>query len=639
MNRIDAVIQYENAQKLGKKYYNACVSRGEDPYPKVLDEIVSQADVSSMNIGLVEIPIERIVGTFTGGRKNAFAGNFMPLMPSNSEFGQKWMNLCEAHLSEGITDPIKCYEYLGEFYIQEGHKRVSVLKSFGAADITGMVTRLVPPLSDDPKIRLYHEFIQFYKTSRLYIVNFSQPGNYAKLQAAMGFAPGEDWTEAARRSFSTEFARFSGICSQINGEKLPLTDGDIFLEYLKVHPYSEIREQTDAEIRTALSGLWPDLRLLASGEPIAVSTEPEEKGKNILVRILGTPKLHAAFIYDHDPKVSPWAASHDEGRKYLAEQMGSEIEISTHISGENPADTLEYAVKEGANVIFATSPTLIDPCRRLAAKYKNIAVFNCSLSLPYAGVRSYYCRIYEGKFIAGAIAGAMAGEDRIGYVESYPIMGAIASVNAFALGARLTNPRAEICLKWSCLPGDPFEELSHEGVSVISNRGVAGTPREYATVMVLPDGQVQNLATPLWNWGIYYEKTTKTLLNNGIESLRDSSRAVTDWWGLRTGLVTMEVDESLPDGMKMLAGYLSSGIIGGDIDPFFCPIRDQKGEVISDGHRSFSSDELMRMDWLCDNVDGSIPGWDELLPQSRNLVRLLGIYRESIPPEPGEQKL
>ena len=639
MNRIDAVNQYENALKLGKKYYNACVSRGEDPYLKVLDEIVNQADVSPMSLGLVEIPIELITGTFTGGRKNAFAGNFMPLMPANTEFGDKWMNLCEAHLGQGITDPIKCYEYLGEFYIQEGHKRVSVLKSYGAADITGMVTRLIPPLSDDPKIRLYHEFLQFYKAARLYTVRFSRPGSYQKLQAVMGFEPNEVWSESAVRSFSSEFTRFSGICQQMNSENLPLTDADIFLEYLKVHPFSELAEQSEADIRAALSGLWPDLRLLASGTPIAVSTEPEEKGKNLLVRILGTPKLHAAFIYDHNPKTSPWAASHEEGRKYLESKLGDTITISSHLAGENPDDTLEYAVREGANVIFATSPALIDPCRRFAAKYKNTAVFNCSLSLPYAGVRSYYCRIHEGKFIAGAIAGAMAAEDRIGYVANYPIMGAITSVNAFALGARLTNPRAEISLKWSCLPGDPIAELTREGVGVICNRDIAGSDREYATVMVRQDGSLQSLVTPLWNWGIYYEKTIRALLNNGIESLRDSSRAVTDWWGLSTGLVKMDVDESLPDGMKMLAGYLCSGITGGDIDPFLCPIHDQEGNLISDGTRRFSSDELMRMDWLCENVDGLIPGWDELIPQSRNLVRLLGLYRESIPPETGEQAL
>ena len=108
---------------------------------------------------------------------------------------------------------------------------------------------------------------------------------------------------------------------------------------------------------------------------------------------------------------------------------------------------------------------------------------------------------------------------------------------------------------------------------------------------------------------------------------------------MSTGAVNVELAPDLPVGMKMLAQYLSNGIISSAIDPFLCPIKDQQGSVISDGTRQFTSEELVRMDWLCDNVDGTIPAFDDLLPQSRNLVRLLGIYRETIPPETKEQQL
>ena len=64
------------------------------------------------------------------------------------------MALCAAHLGdEGIRDPIRCYEYMGRFYVQEGNKRVSVLKSYGAPTIPGYVIRVVPAWSDDPAIR------------------------------------------------------------------------------------------------------------------------------------------------------------------------------------------------------------------------------------------------------------------------------------------------------------------------------------------------------------------------------------------------------------------------------------------------------------------------------------------------------
>lgn len=647
MSRAEAISQFTQAQKLGKKYYGACVAKGVSPYPQVLEELLENVSITEISkVGLVDIPADRIVGTWTGGRKSAFAGNFMPLLDIDTEFGSKWVNLCEAHLDEGgIVDPITCIEYMGNFYVQEGNKRVSVLKSYDSPSIPGIVTRMVPKLSEDKDVQIYYEFLKFYKASKTYLVTFSQPGSYVRLQAALGFGPDQEWTEDDRRTFVGEFRRFTAVFSQLNaGEKLPLTPGDALLSYMQVHPFSELRAMTGDELRTSLSALWPDVRLLAQGEPISVSTEPEEKEKGLLGRLLGTPKLHAAFIYDFDPKTSAWASAHEQGQKYLEEKMGDTVQVSAYLCENGAAaETMEKAVSEGANVLFATSPSMIDSCRLIAAKHKNAAVFNCSLSMPYAGVRSYYCRVYEGKFITGAIAGAMSQDDRIGYVANYPIMGVTASVNAFALGARLTNPRAKIILKWSCLPGNPILEFKNAGISVISNRDEAGGNTDLAwdlgTYMVKPEGGLQPLASPRWNWGSYYEKTVQSLLNGGIEALRDGKHAINDWWGLSTGVVNVEMDGHLPDGVKILAQILKNGIINEDIDPFLCPIRDQKGNQVSDGHRRFTPDELMRMDWLCENIEGSIPPFDELLEKSQNLVRLLGIYRDSIPPKPEEPAL
>ena len=637
MSRLEAVTQYDNALKAGKKYYNNAINNGEDPYLKVLDEIINPGEVSNINIGLIEIPIERIIGTYNAGRKNAFAGNFMPLMDAKTEFSSKWINLCNAQMNEGITDPIICYEYLGYFYVQEGNKRVSVLKSFGATDITGNVTRVVPKRSDDIKIRLYYEFMDFYKLSKLYSVWFTELGSYAKLQAALGLDPNQEWSEELRRSFNTRFAAFTDAYGQLNSEKLTLTAGDALLVYLKVHPFSEMLNQTDGQIKSNLNKIWPDVRLVAEGEPISVSTEPEEKAKSLLNIILGTPRLNISFIYDFDPKTSVWAAAHAQGQKILEEKFGDSISVSTVLCEENADEAMENAVRKGANVLFATTPTLIDSCRRVAAKYKDIAVFNCALSMPYTGVRSYYCRIYEAKFIAGAIAGAMAKENAIGYIANYPIMGSTSAINAFALGAQLTNPRAKISLKWTCLPGDPIIELRKEGVTVFSNRDTDEAndllPWGSGIYIEIPGGKFQPLASPRWNWGTYYEKTVQALINSGIYALRDKDKAVNDWWGINTGVVDLVLDKDLPEGLKRLAGFLKNGIISGGIDPFLTRIKDQKGNEVCDGIRTPSLEELMQMDWLCDNVEGKIPDFEELVPRSRKLVRLLGIYRESIPPE------
>ena len=130
--RSEAVEQYNLALKLGQKYVKNAILRGEYPYPLVLDEIVQESHIAGYSdLGVINIPTERVVGTKSAGRTVALAGNFMPLLESGSEFASKWISLCDAHLSEeGIRDPIQCFEFLGRFYVQEGNKRLSVLKSY-----------------------------------------------------------------------------------------------------------------------------------------------------------------------------------------------------------------------------------------------------------------------------------------------------------------------------------------------------------------------------------------------------------------------------------------------------------------------------------------------------------------------------
>ena len=154
MSRQEALLQYRDALKQGQKYYKAAVNRGRHPFPPALDDILDESTVSGrVSLGLVNVPSELIVGVKSAGRVPALAGNFMPLLDENSEFASKWINLCAAHLSdEGIRDPIVCFEYMGRFYVQEGNKRASVMKSYGAPSIPAMVTRIVPEYSNEPDV-------------------------------------------------------------------------------------------------------------------------------------------------------------------------------------------------------------------------------------------------------------------------------------------------------------------------------------------------------------------------------------------------------------------------------------------------------------------------------------------------------
>ena len=640
--RQDAIEQYKKALKMGQKYYNAAVVRGEYPYPQVLSEVFSEfMSVGHEKIGLTDIPADKIVGTTTAGRKSAFAGNFMPLLGANTEFAKKWVNLCEAHLGEtGIRDPIVCYEYMGRFYVTEGNKRVSVLKSYDAVTIPAIVTRILPVRSDDPEVQIYYEFLDFYKVSGLYGIKFSKKGSYALFLSLLGFAPDHVWTKEERSEVFGAFVHFKNVFMRMGGDRLKPRTADALLQWLQIYPKEDLWDE--ARIAETLETIWPDLRLESEDDPIEVSTEPEEADRSVLSQLFGFGRiahLNIAFIYAFPSEKSGWTAAHDQGRKELEEKLGSRVTVKTYVTDmEDAQDVMEQAVTEGAQVLIATVPPLVSASRAVAARHPGLRVLNCSLSMPYAGLRTYYGRIYEAKFIAGAIAGAMTTEDRIGYVASYPILGVPASINAFALGARLTNPRAVVSLKWSCVAGNPVQELVNEGVTVISNKE-SGSVSPYAAwewgtyFIDHADRELVPLASPCWNWGKFYEQVIESILSGGWEENGEIDRAVNYWWGMNSDVIDVELSPTLPEGLKQLAEILKRGIVEGTLDPFLTGITDQSGEIRSDGSRIFTPEEIMDMDWLCDNVEGSIPAYSELLPASRQLVRLLGIDKDEIPME------
>ena len=151
-----AVPEYSKARKLAQKAYRQDLEAGRNPYLQVLDEILPMTETAGENdLGLVEIPLSRVVGTKTAGRTRAFADNFMPLLPETSEFADKWSSLYLSHISEGIREPVIACEFMNCYYIIEGNKRVSVLKYSGAVSVSGYVTRIIPAPSDQPAVKIY----------------------------------------------------------------------------------------------------------------------------------------------------------------------------------------------------------------------------------------------------------------------------------------------------------------------------------------------------------------------------------------------------------------------------------------------------------------------------------------------------
>ena len=644
--------EYALARKQGLHSYRKAVLAGHFPYLPSLDQMLGQSGtLAEEPVGILEIPLSLIAGTRTSGRQNAFAPDFMPLLEEASEFAQKWQNLYNAQIEEGFREPIKVYEYLHRFYVLEGNKRVSVAAYLKVPQISADVIRLLPAAKPgDDAASSGSGFLEFFKSTRLYLPEFSEDASYRKLAGLLGKEPGTLWPQEDIENLRSAYYTFE---QQYSASGLPQhegTAGDAFLVYLSVYRLDSLLREPFALIRKRIQKLrYEFMTDLGGGGTKLVDTPVSEPRMDVLRLLPGrrqayteTAPLRAAFFYEKDPASSRWIYGHELGRLALADAFP---DIVKTFRFDNIADeeAFQHAVRtaaaDGCDVIFTTSASMMDETRRAAIEYPEIHFLNCSVNLPVHAVRTYYARMYEAKYLMGAAAAAAAANHRIGYCADYPIYGNIASINAFAAGAALVDPSAEIFLSWLSMgegTDDWRQQFAGKDIRIISGPDLirpADARPEYGLYEELPDGTVSHLAMPAVNWGRYYELIIRTILTGSwnARELTPKNRATGYWYGLSAGVIDVILSQRLPNSTKSLITVLKKSISDGTLHPFAGELRSQNGLILPEGAPPLSAEEIITMNWLCDNVRGSIPVIDEVAPSARGTVSVSGVKPANTP--------
>ena len=627
---------YIKAQKLGLKAYKAATSRGLYPYLPVLDDILPHAHVEcEVRLGISNIPLYQVIGTSTAGRTRAFANNFMPLLDYGSEFSAKWSHLVDAQIKEGIHDAIKVYEYMNKYYVVEGNKRASVLKYFDSPSILADITRIIPRKSDDLEVQIYYEFMDFYDLTKINYVQFSKLGNYPKLVEAVGKHSGEIWSDDEVMNFSSFHVAFYKAYKEKGGTKLiNITCDDALLYYLSLYPYAESKEMTAAEIKKNLDKIWSEIQLLQDNDSIELLMDPTTENKsvmNVFNMIMPTKRKKVAFVYDKAPSTSDWIYGHELGRLHIQENLGEIIDTQSYITNdvsEKAENILEDVCNDGIDIIFTTTPQLIKASVKVAANHPDVKILNCSLNSSHATVRTYYTRMYEAKFLTGLIAGALCNDDKIGYVADYPIYGEAANINAFALGAKMVNPRAKVYLAWCTLNNfDVNNYFKERGITYISSQDSISPEngqRRFGLYVEKNDDR-KNIAVPVYHWGALYEELINSIFKGSWKIDDSSDKAINYWWGLSAGVIDIIYSNSLPTGISKLVELMRNNIAAGVFHPFTGPITDQNNQLQIDAHKVMKPEEIITMDWLYNNVIGSIPDIDELIDSAKAVVELRGL--------------
>ena len=630
-----AIEEYIKAYKMGKKEYQSRMLRGLKPTLEVLDDILpGKGTLSEVPLGLVQIPVDQIVGTKTYGRSEAFASNFMPILRENTEFAIKWAHLSTAHENEGIREPIKAYEYMNKFYVEEGNKRVSVMKFYGVVSAPAVVTRIVPKRTEEKENKIYYEYMDFYDKTKINYIWFSEEGRFAKLLEAVGKSEDEEWNNEDRLDFNSVYSRFNAEYTAKGGEKLSITAGDAFLSFITLYGYEALKDKTTSELKALVTKSWEEFKLLEEDKEVYLKMDPGKEKKPILSRLLpiSAPKLKVAFIYEKTATSSAWTYAHELGRMHLEQKFPEEVSTIYYDNTtlDNIEERIEDAIQQGCNIVFTTTPSFVPASVKAAIAHPDIRILSCSVNTSHRYIRTYYARMHEAKFLMGAIAGAMAENNKIAYIADYPIYGAIANINAFALGAKMINPRAKVYLEWSTKKeGNVVENIRQIQPMCVSGKDMV-IPEEASRYFGLYrlDGEVpHNLAMPLWHWGKFYEQLIQTIMD-GTWKYDDNPatmQAINYWWGMSSGVVDVICSQNLPIGTKRLVDLLKNTICTGEFNPFSGVLYSQEGVVQNNPNKSLTPEEILTMDWLAENVVGSIPKEEELQEASRPVISQQGI--------------
>lgn len=135
-----------------------------------------------------------------------------------------------------------------------------------------------------------------------------------------------------------------------------------------------------------------------------------------------------------------------------------------------------------------------------------------------------------------------------------------------------------------------------------------------------------NLAMPVWHWGALYEKLIRSIMNGAWKTEDSTSnQALNYWWGMSAGVIDVICSQKLPVGTKRLVELLKKTICTGDFNPFSGVLYSQTGVIQPSEHATLEPEDIIKMDWLAENIIGSIPTLDELKDEAKPIVMIQGL--------------
>ena len=371
----------------------------------------------------------------------------------------------------------------------------------------------------------------------------------------------------------------------------------------------------------AAAALASVFALTACDDKGSTAKKAEEPKAAAETKTAANEPLKVGFVYVAPIADVGYTKQHDIGRLYAIDKVGKDKITTTFV--ENVPETadaervIRQMINDGNKLIFGTSFGYMNYMQKLAKEYPDVKFEHATGYKSAPNMTNYNIRFYEGRYLAGMLAGGATKSNVIGYVAPFPIPEVLQGINAFTLGAKSVNPKIQVKVVWTNAWYDPPKDtdsaktLIGQGADVLTqhtNTSAVASAAEAAGKMVIPYNSNMKSVAPnaqiaalVLNWGPYYAKKINQALENKWEN-----KPV--WMHLKEGAISLEnISDKVPADVVKKMEEVKAKINSGEFHPFTGPIKTNEGKDAVKAGETLPDDKLVTMNYYVDGVVGKVP--------------------------------
>lgn len=331
-------------------------------------------------------------------------------------------------------------------------------------------------------------------------------------------------------------------------------------------------------------------------------------------------KTKVGFVYVGPIGDHGWSYQHHQGLEAIKKEFGDKVEttfVEKVSEGPDAERVIQQLAQKGHKIIFTTSFGYMNPTLKVARRFPQVRFEHSTGFKRSKNVATYNIRFYEGRYVAGQIAGKMSKSNTIGYIASFPIPEVVMGINAAYLGAKSVNPNIKFKIIWVSTWFDPGKEadaakaLTDQGADVLfqhTDSPAAMKLAEQKGIYAIGQasdmhafGKNAQLTALVNNWAPYYISRVKAAMDG-------SWKSGDTWGGIKSGMLTFaKWNDKIPADVVKLAESTRDKIASGELHPFTGPLNKQDGSPFLKAGEKIADKDLAGMNFYVEGIEGSLP--------------------------------